>query len=321
MAENNTLTLKNKQKTKLTGKKVWPYIFIAPFFIIYIAFNFYPLIDTFIISLYSWDGFGEKTFIGFENYRNIFTTDPYFLMSIKNTLIFMAGDIPVVLIGGILLAAVLNSKSLKGRTFFQTVAFLPYLTISVAIGVLFSLLFDWNQGTVNKILLQLGIIDKGINWLGDPKLARLTTIMMVCWKYIGYHMVFFNAGITGIDTELYEAADVDGAGAVTKFFKITIPLLRPTWEFLLVMNIIWGFQFFDEPKNLFSSWASTSGGTGVIGGPQRSCLTAIWNLYDTAFGTQMKYGKAAAEAYGLAIFICAFSIGTLMILKATRHDD
>lgn len=309
------------KRRKFKSKTVWPYLFILPFFVIYIAFNIYPLINTFFISLFSWDGFGERSFIGFDNYVEIFTKDPYFLKSIRNTLIFMAGDIPIVLIGGILLASVLNSKMLKGKQFFQTTSFLPYLTTPVAIGVLFSLLFDWNQGTINKILISWGGIDSGINWLGEPGLARATTILMVTWKYIGYHMVFFNAGISGIDMELYEAAEVDGAGTVTKFFKITVPLLRPTWEFLLVMNIIWGFQFFDEPKNLFSSWASTSGGSGVVGGPQRSCLTAVWNIYDTAFGTQMKYGKAAAESYGLALFIFAFSVGMLLVLKGTRHDE
>ena len=308
------------KRKRITGKQYWPYLFVTPFFVIYLAFNVYPLISTFIYSLHDWDGFGEMKFVGLANYKTIFTTDPYFLKSIGNTLIFMLGDIPICLVGGILLAVVLNSKLLKGKNFFQVTTFLPYLTISVAIGVLFSLMFDWNQGTINKLLIQWGILNKGINWLGQPKLARFTTIMMVCWKYIGYHMVFFNAAITGIDMELYEAADVDGAGAWKKFSRITLPLLRPTWEFLLVMNIIWGFQFFDEPKVLFSSWTSASGGTGVIGGPQRAALTAIWNIYDTAFGTTMHYGKAAAESYGLALFIVAFTVGVLLILRVTRND-
>ncbi len=310
----------NRRK-KISGKKIWPFIFVAPFFIIYIAFNLYPLISTFQISLYSWDGFGPKTYVGFANYVNIFTKDAYFLRSIRNTMIFMLADIPIELLGGIVLAAVLNSKLLKGKQFFQVVTFLPYLTISVAIGVLFSLLFDWNSGMVNKVLLSLGILDEGIDWLGQIGMARFVTIMMVCWKYTGYHMVFFNAAITGIDQELYQAAEVDGAGGFKKFTKITLPLLRPAWEFLIVMNIIWGFQFFDEPKVLFSSWTSTSGGTGVIGGPQRSCLTAIWNIYDTAFGTTMKYGKAAAEAYGLALFIIGFSVIVLLLLKLSRGKD
>ena len=310
-----------KRRTKIQGKHVWPYIFLLPFFIIYLAFNFYPLIYSFVISLHSWDGFSDMTFIGFENYKTIFTNDPYFWKSIGNTLIFMVFDIPISVGGGLLLAVMLNSKLLKGSGFFRLAAFAPYITISVAIGVLFCLLFDWNTGMVNRVLEAMGLIDEGINFLGDPWLARMVVVMMVCWKYMGYHMIFFNAGILGIPMELYEAADVDGASAWTKFSKITVPMLRPILEFLLIMNIIWGFQFFDEPKVLFSPWISTSGGAGTAGGPLRSCLTAVWNIYDTTFGTQMAYGKGAAISYGLFIFILIFSAVGLMVMKKREKGD
>lgn len=313
------ITIPDRQRRMIQGKYVWPYLFVIPFFAIYIAFNFYPLINTFFISLTKWDGFRESTFIGFKNYVDIFTKDPYFLKSIGNTLIFMAFDIPIVIGGGILLAALLNSKYLKASGFFRLATFAPYLTIPVAIGVLFSLLFDWNSGIINKILLSTGLIHQGINFLGDPNLARGTIILMICWKYIGYHMIFFNAGILGIPLELYEAADVDGASGFVKFTRITIPMLRPIVEFLLIMNIIWGFQLFDEPKVLFSPWVSASGTTGTVGGPGRSALTAVWNLYDTSFGTQMQYGKGAAIAYGLFLFILIFSaIGLLLIKRRNK---
>lgn len=308
-------------RKKLQGKDVWPYLFIIPFFIIYIAFNFYPLIYSFFISLTKWNGFSESTFIGFQNYIDIFTKDPYFLKSIKNTIIFMLIDIPVVLIGGLLLANMLNSKLLKGSGFFRMAAFAPYLTIPVAIGVLFCLLFDWNAGMINRILVAAGILGKGINFLGIPQLARLVVVMMIVWKYIGYHMIFFNAGILGIPVELYEAADVDGANSFVKFTRITVPMLRPITEFLLIMNIIWGFQLFDEPKVLFSPWMSTSGAAGTAGGPQRAALTAVWNLYDVSFGSQMQYGKGAAIAYGLFLFILAFSIIGLLVIKKSEKKS
>lgn len=312
------VTLSTRRK-RIQGKYVWPYLFIIPFFAIYIAFNFYPLINTFFISLTQWDGFRESTFIGFHNYIDIFTKDPYFLKSIVNTLIFMAFDIPIVICGGIMLAASLNSKNLKASGFFRLATFAPYLTIPVAIGVLFSLLFDWNSGIINKILISSGLVHQGINFLGDPNLGRGIVILMICWKYIGYHMIFFNAGILGIPLELYEAADVDGASSFVKFTRITVPLLRPIIEFLLIMNIIWGFQLFDEPKVLFSPWVSASGGAGTVGGPGRSALTAVWNLYDTSFGTQMQYGKGAAIAYGLFLFILIFSgIGLLIIKRRNK---
>lgn len=310
------------KRRRLQGKDVWPYLFILPFFMIYIAFNFYPLIYSFFISLTKWDGFSESTFIGFQNYVDIFTKDPYFLKSIKNTIIFMLMDIPVVLIGGLLLAAMLNSRLLRGSGFFRLAAFAPYLTIPVAIGVLFCLLFDWNTGMINRLLIAVGIIDKGINFLGIPHLSRMVVVLMITWKYMGYHMIFFNAGILGIPTELYEAADVDGASALVKFTRITVPMLRPITEFLLIMNIIWGFQLFDEPKVLFSPWVSTSGAAGTAGGPQRAALTAVWNLYDVSFGSQMQYGKGASIAYGLFLFILIFSIvGLLVIKKAGKNSE
>ena len=309
-------------RRRLQGKNVWPYLFILPFFVIYIAFNFYPLVYSFLISLTQWDGFSKSTFIGFQNYADLFTKDPYFLKSIRNTIVFMLMDIPAVLVGGLLLAAMLNSRLLKGSGFFRLAAFAPYLTIPVAIGVLFCLLFDWNTGIVNRILIAMGVLDKGINFLGIPGLSRVVVVLMIAWKYMGYHMIFFNAGILGIPVELYEAADVDGATAFVKFTRITVPMLRPITEFLLIMNIIWGFQLFDEPKVLFSPWVSTSGAAGTAGGPQRAALTAVWNLYDVSFGSQMQYGKGAAIAYGLFLFILAFSvIGLLVIKKAGKNQE
>jgi multiple sugar transport system permease protein/cellobiose transport system permease protein len=313
--------IKKRSRKMPQGKDVWPYIFLLPFFLIYFTFNFYPIIYTFIISLHKWDGFTDAVFTGFTNYISIFTKDPYFLKSIKNTLIFMVIDIPLVVGGGIVMAAILNSKILKFSTVFRWTTFLPYLTIPVAIGILFLLIFDWNMGLFNRILLTIGIIKEGINFLGVPALARGTIILMIFWKYLGYHMIFFNAGILGISNELYEAADVDGASVFTKFFRITVPMLRPILEFLLVMNIIWGFQLFDEPKVLFSSWASSGGSVPAAGGPQRSALTAIWNLYDTTFGTQMQYGKGAAIAYGLFLFILVFSIVTQMIIRLRNKGE
>ena len=229
-------------KRKLKGRMIWPYLFILPFFIIYIAFNCYPLIYTFIISLNDWDGFSQPVSVGLANYKNIFTEDPYFLKSIGNTLFFMAFDIPIVIICGLILASVFNSRKLKGAGFFRTAVFLPYITIPVAIGVLFCLLFDWNSGTVNLILARLGLIEEHINFLGVPRLARMIVVMMICWKYIGYHMIFFNAGISGISMELYEAADVDGASELTFFFKILLPVCTPViavlvlWQFVAMWN-------------------------------------------------------------------------------------
>lgn len=316
----NSLSIQVKKRNHIDGVKIWPYLFIVPFFLIYLAFGIFPIIYSFFISLTSWDGYGKVYFIGFTNYVRIFTTDPYFLKSIGNTMIFMAIDTPLLIIGGIVFASVFNSRLIKFRNTFRLAAFSPYLTIPVAIGILFCLMFDWNSGIVNKILISLGLTAKGINWLGQPALARAVVCLMIVWKYMGYHMIFFNAGIVGIPIELYEAAEVDGASTMQKFTRITLPLLRPITEFLTVMNIIWGFQLFDEPMVLFSGWIS-GGAAGAVGGPKRSCLTAIWNLYDTTFGTQMQYGKGASIAYGLFLFIVVFSFIGYRVMKGQNGKE
>ena len=287
---------------------------MLPFFLVYLAFGILPIIYSFLISLTTWNGFGKMSYAGFKNYISIFTTDPYFLRSIGNTMIFMAINTPLLIVGGIVFASIFNSQMIRFSTTFLLAVFAPYLTVPVAISIIFGLIFDWNSGILNRVLVALGVSAQGVNWLGDPWLARGVVCLMIVWKYLGYHMIFFSAGIVGIPVELYEAADVDGASAVQKFRKITVPLLRPITEFLIIMNIIWGFQLFDEPMALFSGWISGSA-PGAVGGPKRSALTAIWNLYDTTFGTQMQYGKGASIAYGLFLFIVAFSFIGYRIMK------
>ena len=161
--ENLTMQGIARRRKVFDGLRMWPYLFILPFFVIYLAFGIFPIVYSFVISFTSWNGFGKATFIGFQNYINIFTKDPYFFKSIGNTLIFMAIDTPVLIVGGIVLAAVFNSKLIKYRDAFRLAVFSPYLTIPVAIGILFGLLFDWNSGIINKLLIATGIVDQGIN--------------------------------------------------------------------------------------------------------------------------------------------------------------
>lgn len=318
--ENLTTQGLARRRKLFDGIRTWPYLFILPFFVIYLAFGIFPIIYSLVISFTSWNGFGKATFIGLQNYITIFTKDPYFFKSIGNTLIFMAIDTPILIVGGIILAAVFNSKLLKYRDAFRLAVFSPYLTIPVAIGILFGLLFDWNSGIINKLLIATGIVDQGINWLGIPVLARGVICLMIIWKYLGYHMIFFNAAIVAIPNELYEAAEVDGATVFQKFMKITVPMLKPIAEFLIIMNIIWGFQLFDEPMVLFSGWIS-GGAARAVGGPGRSALTAVWNLYDTTFGTQMQYGKGAAIAYGIFLFIVIFTIIGYRVIKGQGKEE
>lgn len=293
----NEITYKHQKKRK--GKQwdysvKYPLFFALPFCVCFLAFNLFPIIYSFFLSFYDWGGVGVKKFIGLQNYIVIFTRDKIFLKSLLNTLYLMLISFPIAIITGLLLAAVLfNIK--KMRIFFQTINFLPYITTPVAIGLIFLFLFDRNAGIVNMLIEGLG--GESLNWLGNPRLAQFVIALMIFWKYIGYYMALYLAGMTSISADIYDAAKVDGAGAVHTFFSITLPLLKPINIFIIITSLIGGLQLFDEPNLMFN--VST---TNIIGGPKRSCLTMFWDFYDVAFGSTARLG------YGSAVAVCIFII-------------
>lgn len=278
----------------------WPVVFIAPFIIFFFTFNLFPIIYSFFLSFTDWNGIGEKVFVGLDNYIRIFTKDATFLKSLWNTLYIMVLGFPISVFLGLLIAAFLSSLK-KFRNLFQTINFLPYITTPVAIGLIFTFLFDWNTGIINRIIEFFG--GEGINWLGNAKFAPVVIGIMIIWKCTGYYMALYLAGITSISTDIYEAAKVDGAGTVKTFFKITIPLLKPITIFITITSLIYALQLFDEPNLMFN--VST---TSIIGGPDRSCLTMVWNFYDVAFGSTARLGYGSAVSSTLFIIIVAASL-------------
>ena len=296
-----------------------PYVFIAPFFIIYIAFSLFPVLYSFVISLYQWDGIGEKAYIGFQNYMTLFTKDNLFFKSVGNTFLIMSVPLPVLVIGGTMLASLINSKFVRGKRLFQTINFLPYLTAPVAVGILFGLMFDQQNGVVNEALKSMGLLNEGLYWLKDGNLARIVVMIMCTWKYMGYYMVLLLAGITSISSDIYEAARIDGAGMVTTFFRITLPLMKNTLTFVIIQGMIGSLQLVEDPMTLLTGWIS-GGQSAVAGGPDRSSLTMMWYMYDTGFGTNMNYGYAASIAYATFIIIAIFAFIINMLLDRRGKD-
>ena len=278
----------------------WPVVFIAPFIIFFFTFNLFPIIYSFFLSFTDWNGIGEKVFVGLDNYIRIFTKDTTFLKSLWNTLYIMVLGFPISVFLGLLIAAFLSNLK-KFRNLFQTINFLPYITTPVAIGLIFTFLFDWNTGIINRIIEFFG--GEGINWLGNAKFAPVVIGIMIIWKCTGYYMALYLAGITSISTDIYEAAKVDGAGTVKTFFKITMHLLKPITIFITITSLIYALQLFDEPNLMFN--VST---TSIIGGPDRSCLTMVWNFYDVAFGSTARLGYGSAVSSTLFIIIVAASL-------------
>lgn len=293
-------------------QKFYPYLFVLPFFLIFFVFNLFPIAYSFVISLSKWDGVNPSSFVGLDNYIRLFTADPNFYKSILNTIIIIALAIPLQIGLGLFLAVLLKDFFRKSRGFFQFVNYTPNITTPVAVGLVFAILFDTRVGTINQMLMSLGITGDYIYWLGQPVSSVAVVVILLVWKYFGYIMVMFLAGLSGISEDLYEAASIDGAGWWQKFFRITIPMLKNTFVFLITTSVISGLQLFAEPQLLFSR----SG--GILGGPEKSCLTAIWYMYDTAF-KRFDFGYGAAIAYGLFILILLLSAGS--IKNILREDE
>lgn len=285
------------------GPRMWPYLFSLPFVLAYAAFQLYPVVYSFVLSLHDWNGIGAKTYIGFRNYADLLTRDPLFFKSLWNTLIMMLMSIPVTLILGVLLAYWTFQLN-KGRKLFQTVNFLPYITTPVAIGFIFSYLFDWQTGLINLVVVKLGWASEGVYWLQGEWTSRMIIALMVVWRNLGYFMVIYIAGMTAIPQDVYEAAKIDGSTGFHTFTRITMPLLRNITVFLVVTSVINGLQLFDEPKLLYGGWS----GSAQVGGPDNTALTVIWKFVDESFISGTRFGYSSAIAYALFVLIVLFSV-------------
>ncbi len=292
----------NKRKTLKQSK--WPYLFSVPFLVAYVLFLIFPMIYSFYLSLFDWNGIAEKTFIGFGNYIKLFSNDKLFIKALTNTVIIMGISLPATLCGGLVIAFMLFNLK-RGRRLFQVVNFLPYITTPVAIGFIFSYIFDWNNGILNGILTYTGILEQNYFWLQNPWSARLIVALMIIWRNFGYCMMIYLSGMTAISQDVYEAAKIDGVSRFQSFIYITVPLLKRITAFLFITALVGGFQMFDEPVQLYSGWSAASKN---IGGPEYAVLTVIWKFYDNSFGSSTRLGYGASMAYVLFIIIAIFSL-------------
>ncbi len=283
------------------------YVYIAPFYILFLIFTLFPMVSGFFLSFFRWDGLGPMHFLGLQNYINIFK-DRLFWKALSNTLLIgIIAHIPILL-GGLCLAYILNSKLVKGQNIFKTIYFMPMVTSSVAISIIFMNLFGYNYGIINYIASLFG--GANINWLGgDGRLIKVAVMVMFSWKWIGWNMVIYLAGMQGISNDIYEAARIDGADNTRIVFSIVIPLLKPIILFTLIQSTIGMFNLFTEPFILTnSSWS---------GGINNGGLTLMMYLLNKAPQGGTAYGYASAIAYIMTIMIVCISI----IFNKTLGDD
>jgi len=280
---------KMKRRFRISPKSA-PYVFIAPVIVLFIIFTVYPIIYSLWLSFEKSVGGGYE-FAGLDNYIRLFQ-DPLFYKALGNTFIILIVQVPVQLSLALLIAVALNSQLVKAKPFFRVSFFLPAVTTLVAASMVFILLFDTNYGFFNYILSLFGIDNVG--WLENSFWAKISLMTVMTWRWTGYNMVIFLAGLQNIPSDLYEAADIDGAGRIKKFFLITIPQLKPIFLFTVVFSTIGTLQLFDEPYTMTN------------GGPDNGLLTITLYLYKKGF-EDFDFGYASDIGYILVIMIVILS--------------
>lgn len=272
-------------------KARWPYIFVSPFYILFLIFGAFPLLFSFILSFTSWKGTGPLIFNNFANFKLILT-DKVFWKSMLNGLILFFMYVPFQTLLACVLAVILNSKRVKGFKFFRTLIFMPYISSMVAAGFVFQIIFGSRNGLFNSILNFFSLTP--FPWLDSEWGSRIALCALIIWAWLGYNMVIILAGLQTISSELTEAAMIDGANSVQAFFFITIPLLRPVILFCVITSTIGSFNLFGELMSLFHA----TGGTG----PLNAVITPLLAVFQQAFHN-FKLGYASTQAYVYFLFI------------------
>lgn len=272
------------------------YSFIAPNFIGFAIFTLGPIILAFIIAFTEWDGNNAMRFIGFQNFMTIFSDDR-FMSALKNTLVYSVFTVPITLAMALGLAILLN-QPIKGRNFFRTVTFFPYVASLVAVAAVWNMLFTPAKGGIVNQLLMNVLKMAPSKWAAAPKTVMLTIIMFSVWKNMGYYMVIYLAGLQGISEDLYEAASLDGANALQRFRYVTIPQLRPTTFFVTIILTINCFKVYDIVYML------AGGSNGII---NKSAIVMVYYIYEEAF-RNWKLGQASASAIVLFVIVLAITL-------------
>ncbi|MBO0779567.1 MAG: sugar ABC transporter permease [Ktedonobacteraceae bacterium] len=278
-------------------RKIAPYLFIAPFFILFAIFGLYPIVYSLWLSFFKGYGFDEKTFFGLGNYIHLFE-DQRYLMAVGNTTKFALGSIFILSPLALLVALGINSAFVRWKGLYKTGYFFPVITSAVIIVVIFSRVLDKDYGLLNNFLAWFKIAPVG--WLTDQNVVMLSFILIAIWTYLGINTLYWLAGLNSINKEWYEAAAVDGAGRWQSFWNITLPLLRPVMLFVVIQAIIGSYNLFAEPLLL------------TAGGPSDASLTVSLYIYTQGFQF-FNVGYASAIAYSMTIFLLILSLANIKL--------
>ncbi len=283
----------NKKKSLTRRKQLVAYSFILPNLLGFFIFTFVPIVFSLLLSFCEWNSGGDIKFVGLDNFIQMFTRDKSFWISLKNTIYYTVVTVPVTL-GLALFLAILMNKPLKGRVFFRSVLFFPYVASLVAIAVVWMALFNPDRGPINSILMAIGIQNPP-RWAASTTWAMPTIIGLTVWKGMGYYMVVYLAALQGVSRDLYEAASLDGANKWQQFTNITWPCVTPTTFYILMMLVVATFKSYDI------MYITTQGGPG------EATKVLAYHIYNTAF-VSSKFGYASAIAMVLLAIIIVITL-------------
>ncbi|WP_061961826.1 carbohydrate ABC transporter permease [Demequina flava] len=297
-----------RQRLSRWDVKASPYLYIAPFFVVFTIFGLFPIIYTAVISLMDWDTIRNSgEYIGLGNFEYVLN-DRKFWVSLRNTFsIFILSSIPQLIIATFI-AAMLDHH-LKARTFWRMGVLVPYVMMPVAVALIFSQLYADSYGLINHWLGLVGI--DPVQWHKDVIPSHVAIASMVNFRWIGYNTLILLAAMQAIPRELYEAAALDGAGKARRFFSVTLPQIRPTFIFVIITSTIGGLQIFDEPR-MFDSAGN--------GGADQQWLTITMYMYNTGWG-ELNFGRASAIAWLLFLIILVFGLLNFYLTRKFISSD
>ena len=287
MGQGKKFRLGLNRKQGLIG---WAFLFVGAALIIWM--NFYPMVRGFLFSLQTGVG-AQMQYAGLLNYRRLLE-DPQFRQTIGNTFFYLVIQVPIMMILGLVLASMLNDKTLKARGFFRTAIFLPCAVGLVAYSLVFRQMFAVS-GIVNTMAMNIGIMETPFNWFGNTWSARMIIILGLLWRWTGFNMIFYLAGLQNIDRSIFEAARVDGANAFQQFWRITVPALKPIILLTAIMSTNGTLQLFDESFNL------TGGGPGI------SSRTMSHHIFVAAFQGIPQIGYASAMSFVILVLVATLA--------------
>ncbi|MEH7484287.1 sugar ABC transporter permease [Neobacillus drentensis] len=289
--------ISTETKKKINMQKVAPYIFVSPFIIIFALFSLYPFINSIIMSFQRIEGMNETTFIGLQNYQRLIT-DPVFYKALWNVARYTFWTILILIPLPLLLAVVMNHENTKFKSLFRSVFFLPVLTSTVIVGLVFKFAFSKEaSGVFNSWLGHFNI--GPIDWLNGSGTGMFALVLVCVWRWMGVNMIYFLSGLQSIPKDLYECAEIDGANTWVKFKHITLPMVKPITTYVLTISILGGFSLFNET---YVYWGAAS--------PDNIGTTFLTYIYKSAF-SDGDLGYACT--LGVAMFVIVVVINLIQV--------